>query len=74
MDKKIVGTNTGKIWHVLNEVDGTSIPGLAREVNPNVESTALAVDWPACENKAVTEYKNGLIEIYNKDHFDFSFG
>lgn len=33
MDKKIVGVNAGKIWHVLNEVDGISIPELARKVN-----------------------------------------
>lgn len=43
MDKKIVGVNAGKIWHVLNEVDGISIPELARKVNLSVESTALAV-------------------------------
>ena len=50
MDKKIVGVNAGKIWHVLNEVDGISIPELARKVNLSVEGTALAVGWLAREN------------------------
>ena len=65
MDKKIVGANAGKVWHALNE---------ARKVNLSVESTALAVGWLARENKVVIERKNGLIEIYNEGHFDFSFG
>ncbi|MEL6041825.1 winged helix-turn-helix domain-containing protein, partial [Bacteroides faecis] len=55
MDKKIVGVNAGKIWHVLNEVDGISIPELARKVNLSVESTALAVGWLARENKVFIE-------------------
>ena len=63
MDKKIVGANAGKVWHAL-----------ARKVNLSVESTALAVGWLARENKVVIERKNGLIEIYNEGHFDFSFG
>ena len=67
MDKKIVGANAGKVWHALNEADGISIPELARKVN-------LAVGWLARENKVVIERKNGLIEIYNEGHFDFSFG
>ena len=71
MDKKIVGANAGKVWHALN---GISIPELARKVNLSVESTALAVGWLARENKVVIERKNGLIEIYNEGHFDFSFG
>ena len=62
MDKKIVGANAGKVWHALNEADGISIPELARKVNL------------ARENKVVIERKNGLIEIYNEGHFDFSFG
>ena len=70
MDKKIVGANAGKVWHALNEAD----PELARKVNLSVESTALAVGWLARENKVVIERKNGLIEIYNEGHFDFSFG
>ena len=73
MDKKIVGANAGKVWHALNEADGISIPELARKVNLSVESTALAVGWLARENKVVIERKNGLIEIYNERHFDFSF-
>ena len=70
MDKKIVGVNAGKIWHVLNEVDGISI----RKVNLSVESTALAVGWLARENKVFIERKNGLVEVYNESHMTFSFG
>ena len=47
---------------------------IPRKVNLSVESTALAVGWLARENKVVIERKNGLIEIYNEGHFDFSFG
>ena len=61
MDKKIVGVNAGKIWHVLNEVDGISIPELARKVNLSVESTALAVGWLARENKVFVLSKLPLL-------------
>lgn len=74
MDKKIVGTNAGKVWHALNKVSGISIPELARKLNLSVESTALAVGWLARENKVYIERKNGLIEICSENHFDFSFG
>ena len=43
MDKKIVGVNAGKIWHVLNEVDGISIPELARKVNLSVELSLIHI-------------------------------
>ena len=66
--------NLHQIIVYLNEADGISIPELARKVNLSVESTALAVGWLARENKVVIERKNGLIEIYNEGHFDFSFG
>ena len=31
MDKRIVGTNAGKVWLALKEIGEISIPGLARE-------------------------------------------
>ena len=74
MDKKIVGVNAGKVWQALNEVKAISISDLSRRLNLSVESTALAIGWLARENKICIERKNGLIEIYNEDHYDFAFG
>lgn len=73
MDKKIVGVNAGKIWHVLKKSNG-STRNLAQKVNLSVESTALAVGWLARENKVFIERKNGLVEVYNESHMTFSFG
>ena len=42
MDKRIVGTNAGKVWCALKEIGEISIPELARRLNLSVESTALA--------------------------------
>ena len=44
MDKRIVGTNAGKVWCALKEIGEISIPELARRLNLSVESTAL-VGW-----------------------------
>ncbi|GCB33298.1 hypothetical protein KGMB02408_02430 [Bacteroides faecalis] len=74
MDKKIVGANAGKVWYALKEIDEISIPELARKLNLSVESTALAVGWLARENKICVGRKNGLIEVYDENHFAFSFG
>lgn len=74
MDKEIVGANAGKAWRAFNEADEVSILELARKVNPSVESTAPAVDWLARENEVVIGHKNGLTEVYDEDHSDFSFG
>ena len=51
MDKRIVGTNAGKVWCALKEIGEISIPELARRLNLSVESTALAAGWLARENK-----------------------
>ena len=45
MDKRIVGTNAGKVWCALKEIGEISIPELARRLNLSVESTALAAGW-----------------------------
>ena len=45
MDKRIVGTNAGKVWLALKEIGEISIPELARRLNLSVESTALAAGW-----------------------------
>lgn len=74
MDKKIVGLNAGKVWQALNEVKEISIPELARRLNLSVESTALAIGWLAREDKVYIQRVNGLIAVYNEDHFSFSFG
>ena len=42
MDKRIVGTNAGKVWCALKEIGEISIPELARRLNLSVESTGLA--------------------------------
>ena len=39
MDKRIVGTNAGKVWCALKEIGEISIPELARRLNLSVEST-----------------------------------
>ena len=61
MDKRIVGTNAGKVWCALKEIGEISIPELARRLNLSVESTALAAGWLARENKIQFElqYPNG---------------
>lgn len=71
MDKKIVGLNAGKVWQALNEVKEISIPELARRLNLSVESTALAIGWLAREDKVYIQRVNGLIAVYNEDHFSF---
>lgn len=74
MDKKIVGLNAGKVWHVLNEVNEISIPELARILNLSVESTALAIGWLARENKVCVHRVNGLISVRSENGFPFCFG
>ena len=63
MDKRIVGTNAGKVWCALKEIGEISIPELARRLNLSVESTALAAGWLARENKICIQRKNGLIAL-----------
>lgn len=57
MDKRIVGTNAGKVWLALKEIGEISIPELARRLNLSVESTALAAGWLARENKICIQRK-----------------
>lgn len=74
MDKGIVGANAGRVWRTLNEVKEISIPELARRLDLSVESTALAIGWLARENKICIQRVNGLIEVYDENHYDFCFG
>ena len=66
MDKRIVGTNAGKVWLALKEIGEISIPELARRLNLSVESTALAAGWLARENKICIQRKNGLLALDRK--------
>ena len=70
MDKRIVGTNAGKVWCALKEIGEISIPELARRLNLSVESTALAAGWLAI----CIQRKNGLIALSDESAFPFSFG
>ena len=74
MDKRIVGTNAGKVWCALKEIGEISIPELARRLNLSVESTALAAGWLARETKICIQRKNGLIALSDESAFPFSFG
>ena len=69
MDKRIVGTNAGKVWLALKEIGEISIPELARRLNLSVESTALAR-----ENKICIQRKNGLLALSDENSFPFNFG
>ena len=44
MDKRIVGTNAGKVWCALKEIGEISIPELARRLNLSVQHWLL-VGW-----------------------------
>ena len=70
MDKRIVGTNAGKVWCALKEIGEISIPELARRLNLSVE----AAGWLARENKICIQRKNGLIALSDESAFPFSFG
>lgn len=74
MDKRVVGTNAGKIWHILKEIGEISIPELARKLNLSVESTALAAGWLARENKICIQRKNGMLALSDEGSFPFNFG
>ena len=74
MDKRIVGTNAGKVWLALKEIGEISIPELARRLNLSVESTALAAGWLARENKICIQRKNGLLALSGENSFPFNFG
>ena len=62
MDKRIVGTNAGKVWLALKEIGEISIPELARRLNLSVESTALAAGWLA------------RLALSDENSFPFNFG
>lgn len=74
MDKKIVGVNAGKVWQALRGVKTISLSELSGRLNLSVESTALAIGWLAREDKICIKRKDGLIEVYNEDCYDFAFG
>lgn len=74
MDKRVVGTNAGKIWHALKEIGEISIPELARKLNLSVESTALAAGWLARENKICIHRKDGMLALSDESTFPFTFG
>ena len=61
MDKRIVGTNAGKVWLALKEIGEISIP-------------ALAAGWLARENKICIQRKNGLLALSDENSFPFNFG
>ena len=74
MDKRIVGTNAGKVWLALKEIGEISIPELARRLNLSVESTALAARWLPRENKIRIQRKKGLLALSDENSFPFNFG
>ena len=74
MDKRIVGTNAGKVWLALKEIGEISIPELARRLKLSVDSTSLAAGCLARENKICIQRKNGLLALSDENSFPFNFG
>lgn len=57
MEKRTIGENAGRVWHVLNEVDKIAIAELSRRLSISEIDAALALGWLARENN-VYIFKN----------------
>lgn len=62
MEKKHIGINAGRVWHILNENGKLSIFELCRRLSLTFEEVSLAIGWLARERKiSVDKVENMLI-------------
>ena len=65
MEKKKIGENAGRVWHVLNEVDEITISELGQRLSLSVTDVALALGWLARENNVYIFRKQDTYFISN---------
>lgn len=65
MEKKRIGENAGRVWHVLNEVDEITISELGQRLSLSATDVALALGWLARENNVYIFRKQDTYFISN---------
>ena len=74
MEKSRIGENSGKVWHVLNNIKIISVHELCKVTNLATEGAMLAIGWLARENKIFIEKRGDNIYIRNGSESHFCFG
>ncbi|MDR0422094.1 MAG: winged helix-turn-helix domain-containing protein [Proteiniphilum sp.] len=64
MNKKIIGTNAGVIWDLLNDYRKWDIPKLCEASGLSEKDLHTAIGWLARENKIEIEYSVDGNELF----------